>query len=594
MRPEIPPPVCLQGRPGAPGVARGGVLVYDQALPTGAPRKIEADQIDLELRRLKAALGATETEILQARERVSEELGEDHARIFDAHRFILLDDMLVEQAREIIRGGWGAETAYAEACQRIFRSFQSLESSLPDRGGDLRDVERRVLAQLLGRQAGGFRNLTEPVVVVARDINPSDTATMSRDKVLGFITERGGETSHSVILGRSLGIPVVVGVEGLVDQVQNGDQILLDGHTGQLVLHPDSQAETRFERLGEAYAELERQSLRYKDFPAETRDGRQIELLANIELPEEVPAVQEYGGAGVGLFRTEYLFLTRSEFPDEETQYEVYREVLQGLAPDPVIIRSMDLGGEKVTPAMNFPQEDNPSLGWRGIRYALGREEIFRTQLRAILRAGVHGNLRLMVPMVSQVEEIREVKRILAELREELDADGLPQAESYELGIMVETPSAVAIAHLLAKEVDFFSIGTNDLIQYSLAIDRDNRYVQHLYQPFHPAILRQIKRTVKAGKDGGCWVGICGELPENPIFTILLIGLGLDEISVNAYRVPELKRIIRQITYDQAKNLVKSAWSYATAGEIEANVTRLAIRKFPDLAEQLRGPGGLR
>ncbi len=592
MRPEVPTPVSLQGRPGAPGVAHGAALVYDQALPTGAPRRIEADQIETELRRLKAALGATETEILQARERVSEELGEDHARIFDAHRFILLDDMLVEQAREIIRGGWGAETAYAEACQRILRSFQSLENSLPDRGGDLRDVERRVLAQLLGRQGGGFRNLTEPVVVVARDINPSDTATMSRDMVLGFVTERGGETSHSVILGRSLGIPVVVGAEGLVDQVKNGDQILMDGHTGQVVLHPDSDAEARFDHLGEAYAELERQSLRYKDFPAETRDGRQIELLANIELPEEVPALQENGAAGVGLFRTEYLFLTRNEFPDEETQYAVYREVLQALAPDPVIIRSMDLGGEKITPAMNFPQEDNPSLGWRGIRYALGREDIFRIQLRAILRAGVHGNLRLMVPMVSQVEEIRAVKRILAELRQELSNEGLPQAENFELGVMVETPSAVAIAHLLAKEVDFFSIGTNDLIQYSLAIDRDNRHVQHLYQPFHPAILRQIKRTVKAGKDGGCWVGICGELPENPIFTILLIGLGLDEISVNSYRVPELKRIIRQITYDQAKNLVKSAWSYATAGEIETNVTRLARRKFPDLAEQLQGAGG--
>ncbi len=594
MRPETPPPVCLQGRPGAPGVARGTVLIYDQSIPTGAPRKIDADQVDSELRRLKAALGATETEILQARERVSEELGEDHARIFDAHRFILLDDILVEQAREIIRGGWGAETAYAEACQRIVRSFQSLSGTLPDRSGDLQDVERRVLAQLLGRQGGGFRGLTEPVVVVARDINPSDTATMNRNMVLGFITERGGETSHSVILGRSLGIPVVVGAEGLVDQVLNGDQILLDGHTGQLVLHPDSQSETRFERLGEAYAELERQSLRYKDFPAETRDGRQIELLANIELPAEVPAVMEYGAAGVGLFRTEYLFLTQSEFPDEESQFEVYREVLQGLAPDPVIIRSMDLGGEKVTAAMDFPEEDNPSLGWRGIRYALGREDIFRTQLRAILRAGVHGNLRLMVPMVSQIEEIRAVKSILAELRTELTDEGLPHAEEFELGAMVETPSAVVIAHLLAKEVDFFSIGTNDLIQYSLAIDRDNRHVQHLYQPFHPAILRQIKRTVKAGKDGGCWVGICGELPDNPIFTILLIGLGLDEISVNPYRVPELKRIIRQITYDQAKNLVKSAWSYATAGEIETNVTRLALRKFPDLAEQILGPGGRR
>jgi len=568
------------------------VLVYDQQLPTSAPRKITKAKVASELKRLNAALKATETEILQARQRVSQELGEDHARIFDAHRFILIDEMLTEQAREIIRDGWCAETAYAEACQRIVRSFQSLEGGgLPDRSGDLLDVERRVLAQLHGRKGGGFRNLTEPVVVVARDISPSDTATMNRKKVLGFITERGGETSHSVILGRSLGIPVVVGADGLLEHVQNGDQIMLDGHTGQLVLHPDDQAQVQFDRLREAYEELERQSLRYKDYPAETRDGRQIELLANIELPEEVPVAVEHGAAGVGLFRTEYLFLTQAEFPDEKAQTRAYTKVLKGLAPDPVIIRSMDLGGEKVTAAMGFPKEDNPSLGWRGIRYALGREDLFRTQLRAILRAGVHGNLRLMVPMVSQVEEIREVKRLLAEVSAELKAEGLPCVEQYQLGVMVETPSAVVIAHLLAKEVDFFSIGTNDLIQYSLAIDRDNRYVQHLYEPFHPAILRQIKRTVKAGKDGGCWVGICGELPEDPLFAILLIGLGLDEISVNPYRIPELKRIIRNITHDQAKNLVKSAWSYATATEIRRNVARLAIRKFPELEESLRGPG---
>lgn len=569
-------------------MACGAVLVYDQDLPASVPRKVPAEEVVGELQRLAAALKATETEILQARDRVSEELGEDHARIFDAHRFILRDAVLTEQAQQIVREGWSAETAYAEACQRIFRSFQSLGSALPDRSGDLRDVERRVLSQLQGRRSGGFRGLTEPVVVVARDINPSDTATMSRDKVLGFITERGGETSHSVILGRSLGIPVVVGAEGLVDEVQCGDIIIMDGHTGQLVLHPDQVAKARFERLREAYAELERQSLTYKDFPAETRDGRQIELLANIERPEEVPVAIEHGAAGIGLFRTEYLFLTQSAFPDEAAQEDAYRRVLSGLAPDPVIIRSMDLGGEKVTAGMNFPKENNPALGLRGIRYALAHKAIFRTQLRAILRAGVHGNLRLMVPMVSRVEEVRTVRQILASVSDELKAEGLPRAENYQLGVMVETPSAVVIAHLLAKEVDFFSIGTNDLIQYSLAIDRNNRYVQHLYDPFHPAILRQIKRTVKAGKDGGCWVGICGELPEAPLFTILLIGLGLDEISVNPYRIPELKRIIRNITFDQAKNLVQSAWSYATAAEIKRNVARLAARKFPDLAELLQ------
>ena len=581
-------PQRFQGRPGAPGVAAGRVFVYDQDLPTGAPRQIEAGEVEAELARFAAALKATEGEIAEARGRVAEELGEDHARIFDAHRFILLDRFLLEQTRGLIGECWSAETAYAEACQRILRTFQSLDGDLPDRSSDLRDVERRVLAQLQGRKQAGFRELAEPVIVVARDISPSDTATMSRERVLGFVTERGGETSHSVILGRSLGIPVVVGAEGITAAAKQGDMLMLDGHTGQLVLHPDARAEEQFQRLETAYRELERQSLRYKDHPAETRDGRLIELLANIEIPEEVAAALDHGAAGVGLFRTEYLFLTSPSFPGEEEQVDVYRRVLAGLAPDPVIIRSMDLGGEKVSPAMDFPAEDNPSLGWRGIRYALDRPDVFRTQLRAILRAGVHGTLRLMVPMVSQVEEIRAVKAHLEAVKASLKADGLPFTESYELGVMIETPAAVVIAHLLAREVDFFSIGTNDLIQYSLAIDRDNDTVRKLYEPFHPAILRQIRRTVKAGKDAGCWVGICGELPEEPLFTILLIGLGLDEISVNPYRIPEIKRIIRSITADQARNLVKSAWSYATADEIKRNVSRLAARKFPELEASLQ------
>ena len=583
-----PEPRRFQGRPGAPGVAAGSVFVYDQDLPTGVPRQVEPTAIPDEFARFDAALKATEGEILTARARVAEELGEDHARIFDAHRFILLDQFLLGQTRHLIGEGWCAETAYAEACQSVVRTFQSLDGGLSDRSSDLRDVERRVLAQLLGEGAKGFGDLSEPVIVVARDISPSDAATMSREFVLGFVTERGGETSHSVILGRSLGIPVVVGVEGLTTAAKSGDQIILDGHTGQIVLHPDARVESQFAHLRTAYAELERQSLRYKDYAAETRDGRQIELLANIELPAEAAAAVEHGAAGVGLFRTEYLFLASPEFPDEEAQLAVYREVLAALAPDPVIIRSMDLGGDKVSPAMHFPAEDNPSLGWRGIRYALDQPLIFRTQLRAILRAGVAGNLRLMVPMVSCVEEIREVKRHLGEVAAELAAAGLPYQADYQLGVMIETPSAVVIAHLLAREVDFFSIGTNDLIQFSLAIDRDNDYVRRLYEPFHPAILRQIKRTVAAGKEGGCWVGICGELPDEPLFTILLIGLGLDEISVNPYRLPEIKRIIRSITYDQARSLVKSAWSYATAEEIKRNVSRLAARKFPELADSLQ------
>ena len=575
----------FSGQAGAPGIARGEVLLYIHDLPTARPRQIEPAEVDGELARLDAALAATEREIKSHRNRVADEIGEDHARIFDAHRFILRDETLLAQVRASIEGLLCAEAAYVRACETIIRSLQSIEGGLPDRVGDLRDVERRVIGQLQGRKDTGFRDLQEQVIVVARDISPSDTVTMSRDKVLGFVTELGGEASHSVILGRSIGIPVVVGVDGLLDAVRDGDTIMVDGHSGQVLLHPDAEAEIRFERLKQAYVDLEQESLRYKDYPAETRDGRKIELLANIELPDEVIGAREQGAAGIGLFRTEYMFLSQPDFPSEEFQYEAYRSVLESVAPDPVIIRCMDLGGEKVAPYMNFPREDNPSLGWRGIRYALGNPEIFKTHLRAIYRASAFGDLRLMIPMVSGREEIRATKAIIESVKAELTAEGLAYSDRIQLGIMIETPSAVAIAHLLAKEVDFFSIGTNDLVQYSLAVDRDNRYVQHLYDPFHPAILRQIKRCVKAGRDQGLWVGICGELPESPVFTILLIGLGLDEISATPYRIPEIKRIIRNITYDQAKNLVKSAWSYGTAAEIRKNLERLARRKFPELSD---------
>jgi phosphotransferase system enzyme I (PtsI) len=587
MSPERTGRRRFMGRPGAPGIAQGSVYVYDPDLPAATARQDDPRDAETELARLDAALAMAEAEILDAREHVLEELGEDHARIFDAHRLIMKDETLVGQARQYIREGWSAETAFGGACQNIVRAFQSLDGDKPDRTGDLRDVQRRVTGHLRGGRVSGLGDLASPVIVVARELSPSDTASMPRDKVLGFITERGGETSHSVILGRSLGIPVVVGAEGLLTRVQSGDAIMLDGHTGQIVINPDARTQAEFENLRAAYEALEAESLRFKDHPAETRDGRNIELLANIELPEEVEAVLSHGAAGVGLFRTEYLFLTRPDFPGEEDQYLAYRGILRSVAPDPVIIRTMDLGGEKVASYMEFPREDNPSLGWRGVRYALDLEEVFRTQIRAILRASVYGGLRLMVPMITRMEEIRRVKVIIEEVKGELVARGQSFRDDVPVGVMVETPSAVVIAHLLAREVDFFSIGTNDLIQYSLAVDRDNRKVQGLYDPFHPAILRQIKRTVKAAKQQRIPVGICGELPEDPLFTILLIGLGLDTISVNPFRVPEIKRLIRSITYDQAKSLVVSAWRYSTGSEIRRAVGRQAARKFPEIADLL-------
>ncbi len=577
----------FQGLPASPGIAMARALVHEAQLPALPFRNVEPGGREAELARFEEALLATGKDLENSRSQVADKLGEDHARIFEAHQLILADEVLVEQVRGLIREGMGAEIAWTETCSSILDAFRALPAELGDRSIDLRDVERKVLGKLLGRESRGFAHLTDEVIIVASDLAPSDTVTMDREKVRGFVLEKGGPASHSVILGRSLGIPVVTGVRGLMKAVRNRDPIILDGHSGQLTLHPDKKALQDFEDLKGAYGAWEREMLRFKDFPAETRDGRRIELLANIEIPEEVASARDHGAAGVGLYRTEYLFLTSQELPSEEQQYEAYTSVVKSLAPEPVILRSVDLGGDKIPSYLRFPQEQNPHLGWRGIRYTLSMEDIFRTQLRAILRASEHGQLRLMFPMVSSVEEIRQIKQVLAEVREELKAEGHYAGEDIQIGVMVETPAAVAIAHLLAREVDFLSIGTNDLIQFSLAIDRNNSLVSGLYDPFHPAILRQIRRTVKAGHSEKIWVGLCGELPEDPLFTILLMGMGLDEISTGPYRIPEIKRVIRSITHDGARQIVKAAWLGTTSEEVRSLARAEAMERFPDLADMI-------
>jgi len=577
----------LAGQPAAPGVARARALVHDPGLPSISLRFVEESERPGEAARFREALEATLAEIDAARDSVTEQLGEDHARIFEAHRLILEDELLLGQVKGLLEEGMNAEGAWTTACERVQQAFLRLPAGGPDRFGDLRDLQRRLLRNLLGHESRAFEDLDEEVIVVARDLSPSDTVTLDRSKVLGFALEQGGPTSHSVILGRSLGIPVVTGAEGLLEAVGEGDPLILDGHSGQIVAHPGKRELQEFEDLQEVYGAWEREMLRFKDFPAETRDGRRLELLANIEVPEEVEGAREQGAAGIGLYRTEYLFLTRQDFPGEEEQYRAYREVLETLDPEPVIIRSMDLGGDKVPAYLRFPREENPHMGWRGIRYALGMPEVFRTQLRAILRAGVHGQLRLMFPMVSSVEELRAIRGHIDAVKEQLAAEGKPHATEAQIGVMIETPAAVAIAHLLAREVQFLSIGTNDLVQFSLAMDRNNPQVSHLYDPFHPAILRQIRRTVKAGHGEKNWVGLCGEMPEDPLFVILMIGIGLDELSTAPYRIPEIKRIIRSVTYDQARRLVKTAWRGATAAELRRQTRVEAVEMFPELAEML-------
>jgi len=579
--------LILKGQPAAPGIALAPALVHEAQIPALPFRTLDESEREAELARFEKALDETEGDIERSRALVADQLGEDHARIFEAHQLILSDEVLLDQVRSLIGEGLAAETAWMQACGRVIEAFRGLPVGVGDRSEDLRDVEGKVLERLLGRESRGFAHLTEEVIIVATDLSPSDTVTIDRRRVKGFVLEKGGPASHSVILGRSLGIPVVTGVEGLMAEVSAGDPLILDGHSGQVTLNPAAKDLRVFEDLQEAYGAWEREMLRFKDYPAETRDGRRIELLANIEIPEEVEAAREHGAAGIGLYRTEYLFLTSPALPGEEQQYEAYRGVLEALAPEPVILRSVDLGGDKIPGYLRFPREQNPHMGWRGIRYTLSMKDIFRTQLRAILRAGAHGQLRIMFPMVSSVEEVLQIRRVLDEVSAELKAEGHALGKKVQIGVMVETPAAVAIAHLLARHLDFLSIGTNDLIQFSLAMDRNNPLVSGLYDPFHPAILRQIRRTVKAGHSEKNWVGLCGELPEDPLFTILLIGMGLDEISTGPYRIPGIKRIIRSITLDGARQLVKTAWRGMTAAEVREKTRAEALERFPDLADLL-------
>ena len=405
--------------------------------------------------------------------------------------------------------------------------------------------------------------------------------------MLGIATDIGGRTSHAAILARSYGIAAVVGMDGLSTQARHGDRLIIDGNHGVVVLRPAPETVLEYEQARGVFVEMERQLLTLKEFPAITLDGRTIELSANIKSPDDTALAIAKGARGVGLYRTEYLFLARSELPTEEEQVAAYSRVLRDTAPDPVIFRTLDIGGDKFASYLGSgTSELNPFLGWRGIRFLLTRHDIFRTQLRAFFRASPSGKLKIMFPMITGLEEVRAARSLVEQVKKELDEEGYTFDHDVDVGVMIETPAAVAIADLLAREADFFSIGSNDLIQYTLAVDRGNARINYLYEPMHPSILRLIRNTVEAGHAHDIWVGMCGEVAGDPLYSVLLVGLGLDELSISAYMIPEVKRIIRSITYDEAKTLVKRAMGLSTGGEIRHLVYSVMHERFPDLVAQ--------
>ena len=582
----------LQGIPVSQGVSRSQVVVLDRTRIDPAKSGILESELAGEEDRLQASLAETRRQILAMQERLREAMGTEEAQIFEAHLLVLEDPMLLKEVSQFIRENLvTAEFAFHEASEKYAEALGKVDDAyLSERAADIRDVTQRVLANLMSQPpCTGLADLTEPCIVVAHDLTPSDTAMLDPTKVLGFITEVGSRTSHTAILARSLRIPAVLGLGEAISELHTGQSVLLDGFNGFVVIDPSKQMLFEYGQLVERQTSIEESLEVIHDDAAETRDGHRIILSSNIERAADVESVLQSGATGVGLFRTEFLFINRRDLPNEEEQFAAYRHVTESLAPDPVIIRTLDLGGDKLLSHVNVAAEMNPFLGWRAIRLCLEEKDLFRTQLRAILRASAYGNLKIMYPMVSGVEELEAANVLLDECREQLRAEDVAFADAVEIGVMIETPSAAMIADSLAKRVQFFSIGTNDLIQYTLAVDRLNEKIAHLYEPTHPGILRLIKATVDAGQAHGIWTGVCGEMAGDVAAVPLLLGLGVTELSVTPSMVPRVKMLIRSIEMSQARELAEFALDSDSPKEILARAEALAKAAVPSFFEELTG-----
>lgn len=581
--------MIFNGIPAAPGIAFGEAFVVNvEELPVTAD-PIMSRNVKSEIRKFQSALEQTGIELKELHEALEEEMGEDHARILDSHIMILSDELMKKETLEIISTEKvNAAYAFSKVIDKTLETFEHMEDQyLRERAEDIRDVKRRIIRNLLGQKTEGLANLKKKAIVVAQNLTPSDTVGFKRKYVLAFVSDTGGSTSHAVIIAKSIGIPAVVGLDQFSSNAKPYDQLIVDGLTGLVILNPTPETVRLYKDADDRFREIEKELLTLKDYPAVTLDGRTFELSGNIEMYEEVENVINHGARGIGLFRTEYFFITRGTLPGEEEQYRYYRKTVKKMAPNPVLFRTLDIGGDKIAKWVSDSIEDNPAMGWRGIRFTLSRKDIFRTQLRAIFRAAAHGKARIMFPMVSIVDEVRQAMAICDEVREDLKRERYQYGEDVEIGIMIETPSAVAMADVLAREVDFFSIGSNDLIQYSLAVDRGNSRISYLYDPLHPAILRMINDTVKAAHKHGIWVGLCGEMVADArvIATLLLIGMGLDEFSASAYIIPEIKKIIRSVTYDETRLLVKKTLRKSTSTEIIQLLNTFIEEKRPELLE---------
>ncbi len=580
-------PETLQGIGVSSGVATGPVFLLTSEEDRVVERTITEDEIAREIARFEEALIATRRQLHEIQRQVSEGIGQESASIFDAHLLVVDDRSLVE---EVIRGlsvhKKNVETVLRVVAERYAQALLRVEDDyLRERAADVRDVTRRILRNLSGSSSVSLARLQQPCIVVAHDLAPSEAAVINKEKVMAFATDLGSPTSHTAIMARALGIPAIVGLRDISVRVSSGDQVLLDGNKGVFIVHPTREDLEQYGKVEASRRTIQHNLAQLRDEPAETLDGYRVQLSANIELPSDLDSVIEHGATGVGLFRTEYIYLSRKTLPSEDEQTAIYTQVAERLSPAHAVIRTLDLGGDKFVSHVKMPQEVNPFMGWRAIRFCLAQPEIFKTQLRAILRASRLGNVKIMYPMISSLEELLKANVLLEECKVELRQKGQPFDEEIDVGIMIEVPSAALTAHLLAPHADFFSLGTNDLVQYTLAVDRVNERIAYLYQPTHPAIIRLIKNTIDAGHQHKIWTGICGEMAGNPAMVPLLIGLGVDEFSVSASLVPVVKDVVRKVRLSEAKSLAEAALQKESASEIMELCRELVRRVAPEVLE---------
>ncbi|MCX6356852.1 MAG: phosphoenolpyruvate--protein phosphotransferase [Candidatus Aureabacteria bacterium] len=571
----------------SPGVAIGKAFIFDSEEVVVIKRHIDPSHVPLEITRFEEALIKTRQEILNIQRTIGERLGIKHAEIFNAHLLVLEDRSLIEDViKKIERERYNIEYVFQQVGDKYADIFSQIEDDyLKERASDIRDVTRRVLHNLLGKKREDVSRLTEEVIIVAYDLSPSDTALMHKEKVISFATDIGAMTSHTAIMARSLNVPAVVGLRDISQKVTSDEMIIVDGTNGVVIASPTKETLRRYLQIKDRLHGIEERLVSLKELPAETLDGYRVALAANIELPEDVPAALAQGAEGVGLYRTEFFYMNRKDLPTEDEQFEAYRKVAEGVRPHPVIIRTLDLGGDKFLSNLQVPREMNPFLGYRAIRFCLGQPDIFKTQLRAILRASILGNVKVMFPMISGVDEVLRARELLEESKEELRKHGKKYKDDIEVGAMIEIPSAALTADIIAKHVDFFSIGTNDLIQYSLAVDRVNEKIAYLYEPRHPAILRLIKQIITAGHRENIWVGMCGEMAGEPSFTLILLGMGLDEFSVSVVSVPEIKRVIRSVRLGEARAFADEVLGYSDIEQIKARCKKMLLKVAPELLE---------